>query len=100
LLNDGKKATYDRLALDMECGAGDASNPTVQQIVTLEISYDRGRTFNVLPAQSMGVQGDYLVQMVWHRMGMARDVVFRLSWSGSAFTALSGAWLDTTPSDN
>jgi hypothetical protein len=100
LLNDGKKATYDRLALDMDCGNGDAVNPTVQQLVTLEISYDRGRTFNVLPPQSMGAQGDYLVQMVWHRMGMARDVVFRLSWSGSAFTAFSGAWLDTTPSDN
>jgi hypothetical protein len=100
LLNDGKKATYDRLALDMDCGNGDANNPAVQQLVTLEISDDRGRTFRPLPPQSMGAQGQYLVQMIWHRMGMARDRVFRLSWSGNVFTALSGAWLDTTPSDN
>lgn len=100
LLNDGKKATYDRLALDMDCGNGDAANPTMAQLVTVECSDDRGRTFYPMPPQSMGAQGQYLVQMVWHRMGLARDRVFRVSWSAAAFTAISGAWLDTTPSDN
>ena len=99
LLNDGKRATYDRLALDMECGNGLPSDPTYVPLVTLEISDDRGRTFRALPMQSLGKTGEYLVQPVWHRMGLARDRVFRVTWSEAVFTSLQGAWLDVTPSE-
>lgn len=100
LLNDGKLHTIDRLALDMDCGNGDAANIQAQQLVTVEISLDRGHTFTKLPPQSMGAQGEYLIQMIWHRVsGLGRDIVIRVSWSGSAFTAISGAWIDTTASE-
>ena len=99
LLNDGKRQSYDRFTLDMDCGNGDASAPGTQQLVTLEVSDDRGHTFYAVPPQSMGAQGDYLVQMQWRQLGMARDRVFRVSWSGAAFTAINGAWLDATPSE-
>ena len=56
-------------------------------------------TWTALPMQSMGKQGEYLVQMVWHRLGMARDRVFRVSWSEPVFTALQGAWVDITPAE-
>lgn len=100
LLNDGKRAVYERFALDMECGNGLPSDPTYQPQVLLEISDDRGRTFRALPMQSLGAQGQYLVQPVWHRLGLARDRVFRVTWSEAVFTALQGAWLDTTPSES
>ena len=99
LLNDGKLQSYDRLALDMDCGNGDAANPGVQQMITLEVSDDRGHTFWAAPPQSLGAQGQYLVQAIWHRLGIARDRVFRVTWSGSSFTAISGAWLDASPSE-
>jgi hypothetical protein len=99
ILNDGKRMSYDRFALDMECGDGLATNPAYVPRLTLEISDDRGRTFTQIQAQSMGAQGKYLVQMIWHRLGLARDRVFRITWSEPVFTALQGAWIDATPSE-
>jgi hypothetical protein len=95
LLNDGKRHSIDRFALDMECGDGDASNITAQELVTLEVSIDRGRTYFVAPTQSMGAQGDYLFQMQWRQVtGQSRDFVFRVTWSNAVFTGISGAWID------
>ena len=95
LLNDGKRHSIDRFALDMDCGDGDAQNITQQEPVILEISIDRGHTFFVAPSQSMGAQGDYLFQMQWRQVtGQSRDFVLRITWSGAAFTGISGAWLD------
>ena len=95
LLNDGKRHSLDRFALDMDCGDGNAQNITQQEPVQLEISLDRGHTFFVAPSQSMGAQGDYLFQMQWRQVsGQGRDFVLRISWSGAAFTGISGAWLD------
>ena len=100
LLNDGKRHSIDRFALDMDCGNGDANNITAQQPVTLEVSNDRGHTFFVAPSQSMGAQGDYLYQMKWSQVtGLGRDFVLRITWSGAAFTALQGAWLDDSVSE-
>ena len=98
-VNDGKRVAYDRFALDMDCGNGMLSDPTHVPMLTLEISNDKGKTWIELPMQSMGREGEYLVQMVWHRLGMARDRVFRASWSEPVFTALQGAWLDVTPAE-
>lgn len=99
LLNDGKRVSYDALRLDMDCGQGVPSNPTYVPRLTLETSDDRGQTFTPLPMQTMGAQGQYLVQMQWRRLGLARDRVFRVTWSEPVFTALQGAWLDITPSE-
>lgn len=98
-LNDGSRATYDRLALDMECGNGLGSDPTYVPQVTLRISDDRGRTYYDAPLQSLGKTGEYLVQPIWHNLGLARDRVFEVSWSAPVFTSLQGAWLSITPSE-
>jgi hypothetical protein len=95
LLNDGKRHSIDRFALDMDCGDGNAQNITEQEAVVLEVSIDRGHTYFVAPAQSFGAQGNYLYQVKYSQVsGQARDFVLRVSWSGAAFTGLSGAWLD------
>jgi hypothetical protein len=100
LLNDGKRHSIDRFALDMDCGDGDASNIMLQEPVQLEVSDDRGHTYRVTPAQSMGAQGDYLFQMKWSQVtGLGRDFVLRITWSGAAFTGVSGAWIDDTVSE-
>jgi len=100
LLNDGKRAIYDRFALDMDCGNGIPTDQQYKPQLRMEYSDDRGRTWTPAPLQSMGAQGQYLTQMIWHRLGMARDRVFRVSWSEPVFTAISGAWLDTTKQES
>lgn len=99
LLNNGKRASYDQIALDIQAGAGIPAAPTQVPLITLFVSDDRGVTFRPLPTQSLGAQGMYLVQPMWRQLGLARDRVFAVTWSDGAFTALQGAWLDFTPAE-
>lgn len=99
ILNDGKRVSYDCLRLDIECGDGYANAPTQQPLISLQVSDDRGRTFWNAPTQGLGAVGQYLVQPQWRQLGLARDRVFKVSWSEGVFTALQGAWLDVTPSE-
>ncbi len=99
LVNDGKRVSYDALRLDIECGDGYSAAPSQVPLITLSVSDDRGRSFWDAPLQSLGAQGKYLVQPQWRQLGLARDRVFRVSWSEGVFTALQGAWLDVTPSE-
>lgn len=99
LVNDGKRVSYDALRLDIECGDGYANAPTQQPLISLAVSDDRGRTFWNAPTQSLGQVGNYLAQPQWRQLGLARDRVFKVSWSEGVFTALQGAWLDVTPSE-
>jgi hypothetical protein len=99
LLNDGKRASYDRFSLDIQCGQGLPADPTYNPQVSLEISDDRGISFHLAPLQTLGKTGDYLVQPQWRQLGIARDRVFKVSWSDGVFTALQGAWLDVSPGE-
>lgn len=97
MLNDGKRMTYDAFAADMECGTSvQLTEEEAEPEVLLSFSDDRGKTFGNKLAQSMGREGEYLVQPSWNRLGMARDRVFKLEWSGNCKTALNGAWFDAT----
>lgn len=97
LVNDGKRATYDRFAADMECGNGIVGDPDTAPTVSLRWSDTRGRTYGTPMEQSLGAQGQYLVQPQWRSLGLARDRVFELYWSDASPTALNGAWIDVTP---
>lgn len=104
LLNSQKRVNYTQFIADMECGTDDASitgdgtsssNPPV---VNLRWSDDRGKTYGNYIQQSLGALGQYLTNMQWRRLGIARDRVFELSWSAPTKTALNAAWVEFTPS--
>lgn len=65
-----------------------------EPLVYLSTSLDKGKSFGSKMAQSVGGQGEYLTAPSWRRLGMARDMVFKLTWSFPAKTALNGAFLD------
>ncbi len=69
-------------------------------IVSLDWSDDRGHSFSNPVSQSMGRTGEYLVSLQWQRLGLARDRVFRISWSSPTRTVLQGAWVDAHPADS
>ena len=66
-------------------------------LISLEWSDDRGHSWGNPVTQPMTADGDYDRSLVWRRLGMARDRVFRLSWSCATATALQGAWISVTP---
>jgi hypothetical protein len=67
------------------------------QMVFLEWSDDRGHTWGNPVGISGGAIGQYGTSLQWQRLGMARDRVFRISWSGSSAACLQGAWIDSAP---
>jgi hypothetical protein len=95
LLDDNKRVTYGQFQADIEAGiAKEGDNPQI----SLSWSDDKGRSYGNPVMQSMGMIGGYETVPTWNRLGMARDRVFKLSWSTDVITALNGAFIDMRPS--
>jgi probable HAF family extracellular repeat protein len=73
---------------------------TSVNLISLDWSDDRGHSYGNPVSQSMGEAGEYRTSLQWQRLGVARDRVFRLTWSVAAPTALQGAWIDPTPAES
>lgn len=95
LLQDGKRVFYRQLLADMEAG-NEPQSPSGQTppSVWLDWSDDRGRSYGNPISQDLGAVGEYRTSLQFQRLGMARDRVFRLTWSSPVQTALQGAWVD------
>lgn len=64
---------------------------TITPYVQLDISDDGGNTWVSLPSRSMGLTGKYRHVVEWHRLGAARDRVYRLRVSDPVPFYLVGA---------
>lgn len=91
ILEDNCRISYSAFYADMDVG-----NDTLAEIpmVSLRWSDDRGNTYGNAVEQSLGAGGQYLTNMQWRRLGLARDRVFELSWSAATKTALNGAFIE------
>lgn len=65
--------------------------------VMLSVSRDRGYSFDDERSQTLGRTGQRMAIVQFRRLGMGRDVVFRLRWSAPYRTALQGAFIDVEP---
>ncbi len=84
-IGDGRRMIHRKLMLDMQNGSG----ATVQ----VDWSDDRGSTWSHPFLQmQLGTTGNAW-PTVW-RLGMARDRIYRLAWTGGQGAALMGAFLD------
>lgn len=87
-------AVHD-LQVDFEVGVGPASNAEPQ--VMLQISRDNGRTWGNELWNSLGKIGQYLTRVNWHRLGTARDFVFKLRVTDPVKVVISGAAIEAEP---
>lgn len=94
MVNNNNKTFYDAFSLDMEVGGIADAEETPK--ISLEWSDDKGVTYGNPVMQSMGKIGQYLTVPSWNRLGMARDRVFKVSWSVNSKTALNGGFVETT----
>lgn len=88
---------YKLLELDLQFGVGGSGtddNNTLNPQVILQMSNDGGKTWgNELYAQ-IGAIGRYTTRARWHRLGSARDKVFRIIISDPVQVELLSAHLD------
>ncbi|MBS1044558.1 hypothetical protein [Gluconobacter cerinus] len=87
LLTDGSRGIHRKFMLDMQ----QAANVTVN----VDWSDDRGTTFYSPQSLALGSTGN-VWPTLW-RLGMARDRVYRLTWTDPGATALMGAFIDIDP---
>jgi len=77
-------------------GFGPLTEQTVPQIA-MRYSKDGGNTFSNNRLKTMISAGHYRTLLRWRSMGIARDMVYELSWSAPMMTALNGAFIDVIP---
>lgn len=96
IINKGKRITHQFVTLDAQCG--EATVDLVDEDVTIYLRYsdDRGKTWGNPVPQSLGLAGEYILMPKWSQLGMARDRVYEVFWSGAFNTALNGLWLDAS----
>jgi len=81
LYSDGRRQFSNTLEIVCDTGVGLPSGQGEDPLLTLEVSTDGGRTWLAQPVKTLGAIGQYRQRVRWHRLGSARDVVFRCSIS-------------------
>jgi hypothetical protein len=95
---DFERVIYQSCSLNMNVGTAaqiDDNDPEPQ--VFLSWSDDKGQTFGNPVPQSLGRLGEFLTDPQWNRLGMGRDRVFKVEWSGNVRTSLNGAYVQIKP---
>lgn len=90
--NNNDKSTYPTFEVDMEPGTRTDEEDDPQ--ISLSWSDNKGKTYGNPVMQSLGKTGEYLTVPSWNRLGMARDMVFKVSWSVDAKTSLNGGFVE------
>jgi hypothetical protein len=91
-VKDGVRVEYHSFMARVECGNGDG------QEIFLKWSLDGGKRYGNAVAMPFGQAGEYEKTPTWQGgLGVARDMVFELSWSAGVKTALNGAYVEASP---
>jgi hypothetical protein len=77
---DGALAKFARFEVHAEVGVGLVSGQGSDPRISLEVS-DNGKQFRFMADRSIGAMGEYNKRVYWHRLGSARNRVFRCSVS-------------------
>jgi hypothetical protein len=73
-----ERFTVDAIQFKMEVGQGKLDDYNQAPVATLSYSKDGGFTWTPEIFGKMGKVGEYLIRLIWRRLGTARDIVFRL----------------------
>jgi hypothetical protein len=108
-VNEGNMMFIDELHINMETGFLDADMKSYGKAisnysgnnppqVTLEISRDGGHVFHNVGQQSLGKMGQYLMRVIWRRLGRFRTyATFRLTITDPVRVYILGAWAKVRP---
>lgn len=91
---DGRRVTYAQFQIKAQVGYATGRPLVDAPEASLSWSNDAGASFGNPVTQSLGASGQYITSPQWQRLGMARDRVFRLTWTADADLALEGAWVN------
>lgn len=91
-----KNLTVSELRLNMRTGVGITSGQGSDPKIMLRISRDGGNSWGDELVESLGKIGEYSTQVVFRRLGRARDWVFKVRVSDPVFTGFMDAWIEAS----
>lgn len=71
------RVRHMRAELIMSTGMAPLVGQGSDPLITMKISDDGGHNFRAMPLKSLGMQGYYGDRVVWYRLGMGRDRVYK-----------------------
>lgn len=74
---DHNRLRHNRAELIMSTGMGPLGGQGSVPLITMKISDDGGHLFRTMPLRSLGLEGHYQDRVVWYRLGMGRDRVYK-----------------------
>ncbi len=90
--NELEPFSIRRLFVDMETGVGDPTT-TLDPQAALSWSIDGGHSWSNEYWASVGKSGNYRKRLVWRRLGISRDRIFRLTISDPVKKVIIGAYV-------
>jgi hypothetical protein len=94
LADNNDRITCDSIQLNLEAGVGLASGQGENPQIMLQVSKDGGHTYGVERWVTMGAIGDYATRANWHRLGQARDWVFKFRITDPVKRVIFGATME------
>jgi hypothetical protein len=91
---DRYNVIFNRLEIEFEAGPGLITGVGDNPQAMLEWSDDGGHTWSNEHWRSIGKIGEYTRRAVWHRLGVSRNRVFRLTVSDPVKTVILAAYAD------
>ena len=88
------RVTVNSLKLDFETGVGLVDGQGSDPQVMLQISRDNGHTWGAELRMPLGKMGKYRTEVIWTRLGIGRDFIFRVRITDPVRFSLSGAAID------
>ena len=92
LYSTNKRIVYNRIELEVSRGVGNALGS--QPLITLAISRDGGNTYGPDYELPVGAIGQWFQRVYLNRVGYARDLVLKVTYSDPSYMALVNAYLD------
>ncbi len=93
LVDEGKRIRYNTLEIGFETGVGLANGQGSNPLVSLRLSKDGARTWSTSYTTSIGRMGAYLTEVSFRRLGVARQMTFRINISDQVKVAICGSYL-------
>lgn len=98
--NNSKRLFFHSLQLEMEEGVGLTTGQGSDPQIALDWSDDNGKTYSSERYASIGAIGQYKKRVKWHRLGSARERIFRVSISDPVKRVIVSAELEATGGNN
>jgi hypothetical protein len=95
---DGEKALipYASFELDMEVGVGLVTGQGEDPQIMMQYSDDGGYTWSNEIWRAIGKIGKYNTRVIWRKLGMSRDRVFRVRVTDPVFVQINEAYVNGT----